>query len=331
MPTQWEEINFRNYVKSFSQIELLNICYPDVVEGLQCSPIRVDNNTSFYVTYFPNGDVGFKDFATGPVGNFWKFVQIKENKSFDSALLWVYLRLKGAGYTSLPKIKQNGLKSFKFTLGVSRVNWNESNLEYWKSYGISLATLNRYRVDPIKTIYFYPGTSNESSISVDSNNSYVYKEIKDGEIYLKTYCPLADRRSKWFAVADSKSGVWHGWSQMRQFGELLFIDTSLKDVMVAHETFPQYDSVSMYAETLNPKPQIILELKKRFKKIIIFGDNDYSNPNNPGKKNAARISELFDSKYILIPEKYGCKDRAELRKKVGKEEYIKIINKLINE
>lgn len=329
MPTIWEELDWRNYVKSFSQIELLSICYPEIVEGLQCSPIRIDHNPSFFVTYFPNGDVGFKDFATGPIGSFWNFVQTKEHISFDLALLWVYLQLKGSGHTSLPRTYQNVLKGLKFTLGVSRVDWSKASLAYWESYHISQATLDRYRVAPIKTIYFYPNTEKESLVSVNPNQSFVYKEIKDGETYLKTYCPFAEKKSKWFAVADSKSGVWHGWSQMRPSGDLLFIDTSLKDVMACAETFPQYDSSSMYSETLTPKPQIIKELRERFEKIIIVGDNDYTNPNNPGKQNAERLANLFDCNYILIPETYECKDRAELLRKVGKEESVKIFNKLI--
>ena len=65
-------------------------------------------------------------------------------------------------------------------------------------------------------------------------------------------------------------------------------------------------------------------LKKRFKNIIVFYDNDL-----PGIDGMCRIKKLYpELKFFWIPRKYGAKDISDFIKKYGLEETKLYVEKL---
>jgi hypothetical protein len=318
----WKEIELDNFIYNSTQLDLLNILYPNIKEGKQNSPIREDNNPSFIASFYPNGNVYFHDMRFGKIGGLYEFISQIENISEKEVKAFITKKLNGVVLPNTYKKRFKAHIKQDFYLGVSRVPWNKINSLYWLKYGLSNNVLDYFGVSPIKTIFFNEGIRN-----VDQNCSYVYKEIKDEKVFLKTYCPTLEK-GKWWSNAKYNDGVWHGWTKMRETGDLLIIDKSLKDTMVAFNTFPQYDSVSQFGEMVIPKPHIIQELKNRFKTILILADNDFDKSSNWGILQGKKLSEAFKIPYIFIPDKYQSKDRSDLWINYG-EESLKIINGLI--
>mgnify|MGYP003124934011 FL=1 len=68
----------------------------------------------------------------------------------------------------------------------------------------------------------------------------------------------------------------------------------------------------MQSEMQLPSRQVIEELKNRFEKVVIFYDNDFTNPNNPGQAMANKIcKEYYPMKNIIIPDQYKIKDLSD--------------------
>ena len=90
---------------------------------------------------------------------------------------------------------------------------------------------------------------------------------------------------------------------------------------------------SLQSETASIKPQVMQELKDRFKKVYILYDNDFKNEeekgNNPGREAAKAIAEQFDIVQIEIPTSYKAKDSSDLFKQYGKDIFLKVFKQLI--
>ena len=56
------------------------------------------------------------------------------------------------------------------------------------------------------------------------------------------------------------------------------------------------------------------ELKRRFKEVLIFFDND-----SPGITSAAKYAAKYDLQYTYVPEEYPEKDITDFYKKYKKE------------
>ena len=57
-----------------------------------------------------------------------------------------------------------------------------------------------------------------------------------------------------------------------------------------------------------PEEKLVKELQMRFKKVIVFYDNDFTNVNNPGQVMAKKICDKFNLVNVCIPSEFGVKD-----------------------
>ena len=62
------------------------------------------------------------------------------------------------------------------------------------------------------------------------------------------------------------------------------------------------------------------KLSKRFKKIVVFYDNDL-----PGIHNMNQIRKKFNIDCIFIPRSYGAKDISDFHAKYGREKTLNLI------
>jgi hypothetical protein len=88
-----------------------------------------------------------------------------------------------------------------------------------------------------------------------------------------------------------------GYEQLPKTGKLLIITKSLKDVMVLYEL--GYNAVALQSENDNLNKQIFIELSNRFKKIVIFFDNDL-----PGLDASVKLCEKYNLPRITIDSSY---------------------------
>tara|TARA_R110002051_G_C8605675_1_gene481101 strand:+ start:38 stop:322 length:285 start_codon:yes stop_codon:yes gene_type:complete len=71
-------------------------------------------------------------------------------------------------------------------------------------------------------------------------------------------------------------------------------------------------AIALQSEMQMPEEKTIKEIKKRFKEVALFYDNDFGNPNNPGQTMAEKICKQHNIlNNIIIPEDYKIKDLSD--------------------
>ena len=286
-------------------------------EGNTNSPFREDKIPSFSVRW-SKGKWRFKDFGNSDVkGDVVDFIMLLHNLTFDQAVSRV---VEDFGTNSLfGREGSHVVRKSKVQKGNSVVEldvksklWATNDLNWWKEFGITIDTLNKYNVKPCSHIFI-----NKHPI-LCKEPTYVFRENKDGVESIKIYQPLA-KSFKW--LNNHKWEVVQGWTQLPEKGELLIVTKGLKDVLTLHEL--GYSSVAPQSETSFLKAHILKQLLKRFDKIIILYDNDV-----PGLAQAKKYSEQYSLPYMYLPLE-GPKDISDYYKANGKEETIKILKQLL--
>ncbi len=285
------------------------------------SPFDGEDKPSFAI-YAKGNEVLYNDFRFGG-GDIIQFVKMKFNLDFRSAINKI---VQDAGlkdqfrsdlnYVPKPLIKHNKvIKHSKPVIKVKGRKWATHDAEFWKTFHIDKATLDKYRVNPISYIFI------NSKIYKADKLAYVFKELKDGKVSYTIYQPLS-KTMKWIKSHDSS--VFYGWSQLPETGDTLIITKSMKDVMTI-DSITGLPAVALQNEKIKPKKHVIEQLKTRFKKVYLFYDNDYANEekgrDNYGRKFGCVIANEFGLTQIEIPdliaEIYDAKDPSDLAKNAG--------------
>ena len=205
-------------------------------------------------------------------------------------------------------------------------DWRDYDIEYWASYGITLEWLKYAEVYPIShKIVIKDG---HRYVFGADKYAYAYVEHKEGKVTLKIYQPFNKAGYKWSSNIDRS--VWSLWTKIPEYGDNLIISSSVKDCLNIMCNF-KIPSICLQGEGYLPKPHIMEELKSRYKNIIVFFDNDFTNPNNPGHNDAVKLCKEYSLKMIEIPKEYKSKDPSDLFKKYGRDKYLEIMNKILKD
>lgn len=303
----------RNYVSDFEILRYyLGVTTIPIVIN---SPLREDKNPSFSLFTLNKQDVLVKDFATGYHDTLIGFLCLLWKVSYEECLVKIY--------QDIDNIKKETNKVLKISQSTSNINlkasiqvkvreWQSYDLEYWESYGISLNWLKFGKIYPISHIFI---TKNKvTNVFAADKYSYAYVEFKDQKYSFKVYQPF-NKRYKWFSGHDHS--VWDLWNQLPQTGDNLIITSSRKDALSIWEN-SGIPSCSLQAESYWPKPQVIQELKSRFKKIFILYDNDFTKEVNHGRLYGTAIAKQFSLIQIELPLSLGAKDSSDLCKLHGR-------------
>lgn len=298
------------------------------------SPLRKDNRPSFGL-YSPNGKrIYFVDFATKDRGGIFDLLCQMWGCSYKEVLIRINKDIPKLCSIGTPNVHKHIPCTVRSTIECKKStdlqckvrDWAFYDVEYWESYGISLDWLKYAEVYPIS-----------HKIIIKNGNKYVFKadkyayayvEHKEGKVTLKVYQPFNKDGYKWSSNIDRS--VWSLWTKIPKFGNNLIISSSVKDCLniMCNLGIP---AICMQGEGYKPKPQIIEELKSRYKNIILFYDNDYNNPDNPGKKDSMELSLEYNLKRVEIPVKYESKDPSDLFKKYGRDRYLEIMNEILKD
>jgi hypothetical protein len=298
------------------------------------SPLRKDNRPSFGL-YSPNGKrIYFVDFATKDRGGIFDLLCQMWGCSYKEVLIRINKNIPKLCSIGTPNVHKHIPCTVRSTIECKKStdlqckvrDWASYDVEYWESYGISLDWLKYAEVYPIS-----------HKIIIKNGNKYVFKadkyayayvEHKEGKVTLKVYQPFNKDGYKWSSNIDRS--VWSLWTKIPKFGNNLIISSSVKDCLniMCNLGIP---AICMQGEGYKPKPQIIEELKSRYKNIILFYDNDYNNPDNPGKKDSMELSLEYNLKRVEIPVKYESKDPSDLFKKYGRNRYLEIMNEILKD
>ena len=298
------------------------------------SPLRKDNRPSFGL-YSPNGKrIYFVDFATKDRGGIFDLLCQMWGCSYKEVLIRINKDIPKLCSIGTPDVHKHIPCAVRSTIECKKStdlqckvrDWTSYDIEYWKSYGISLDWLKYAEVYPISHKIIIKN-GNKYVFGADKY-AYAYVEHKEGKVTLKVYQPFNKDGYKWSSNIDRS--VWSLWTKIPKFGNNLIISSSVKDCLniMCNLGIP---AICMQGEGYKPKPQIIEELKSRYKNIILFYDNDYNNPDNPGKKDSMELSLEYNLKRVEIPVKYESKDPSDLFKKYGRDRYLEIMNEILKD
>lgn len=292
------------------------------------SPIRKDNKPSLGLYSKDGIKIYYKDFSEHNSGGTFDLMSSYFGLNFSDTIEKIYRDMKCNTSKVIHSIKKTGYltkcsysKSSKVEVRVR--NWRKHDLEYWKTFGISLKWLKFGNIYPISHILITK--SDITSIISAEKYAYAYAEFKDDIPTLKIYQPYS-LKYKWSCKHDSS--VWDLWKQLPKKGNNLIITSSRKDALCiwANTGIP---SCSLQGEGYLPKPHIIEQLKSRFTNIFILYDNDFKSEINHGRELGSNIAAMFKLIQIEIPDEYLSKDPSDLYKNKGRDTLIKVINQLI--
>jgi Crassvirales DNA primase len=288
------------------------------------SPLRRENNPSFALFLSRgSGEILFKDFLLG-AGDCIKFVQMKLGLTYFEALSRIATDFDLADDYRCKKMdkidftatrtdfltRENVLSRVTpFKLRKKKRPFALHDIMYWQSFGISVATLEKYNVEAVDYMFI------NDKIHKADKHAYCFIEAKDYVETYKIYQPF-NENYKW--INGHNDAVWQGWEQLPAKGDLLIVTKSLKDVMSLYEV-AGISAVSLQSENVLPKKHVFEDLKDRFSLHYLLYDNDFDKEVNWGKKFGDKIAQQFGLIDLYIPDKYKCKDFSDLVKKHGRE------------
>ena len=258
------------------------------------SPFRKDKNPSFGIFYSKRTkQLLFKDHGTGECGNVIKFVQLYTGKTnYNDILQDIVAKLNITPETRLDSSKQY-IPSTETVIGVVRQEFTDTDIKYWGQFNISTKTLKKFNVNSIK---YYLCNGVVKGIYKPENPMYAYKVYNN----FKVYRPLGDKYTKWRNNLTEYDV--QGYEQLPKKGEICIITKSLKDVMCLHEM--EIPAISPSSESTFIPESVLVDLKKRFKKIIIIFDRDQA-----GFKNVRKIIKKYkDLDFLFMNKKFKSKD-----------------------
>lgn len=296
------------------------------IPSLIKSPLRIDNKPSFSL-FSPDGiHVNYRDFSTGECGRIWNLLSKLWNCSYREVQKRIYndLGTKSQGtkigigdYSTRSSIKINPHLDIQCKVR----DWEEHDINYWKSYGISLKWLKYADVYPISHKIIVK--EEQSMVYKADKYAYAYVEFKDGKTTLKIYQPFNTNGFKW-SNCHSKS-VLSLWTKIPKCGEKVCICASLKDALClwANTGIP---AIALQGEGYPISDTVVSELKARFNIVYILFDND-----DAGLRDAEILAQKTGFKNIVLPNINNSKDISDLYKSLtDKNQFITIITNLFN-
>ncbi len=295
---------FRKYIPyNFKVDEIFSACY------------REDRKPSFGI-YFNNHYkiLMFKDLSKKIGGDSFEYVRLIHN----NCSLWEAckiinrdFKLNLGGYSTIsivnttqpifvPKIKEKRL------ITILSQDFTDIDIKYWGSYGISVETLKKFNVYSVKKLFI---NNVLKRVYTDKYPMYCYYFPRTGN--KKIYIPHENKWNKWDNNASNEWDI-QGYDQLPKTGDTIYITKSMKDVMVLYEL--GLNAVATHGEAHYFNPDFFRHLRGRFKKIILFYDNDEA-----GKECTEKVMNNYKlDGCMFIPDEN--KDISDYVKNRGKEE-----------
>ena len=292
--------------------------------SLMNSPFRNDTIPSFSLYYHKTErhTLMFHDFATKESGDVIVFVMRLFQTTYENALFKIAYDFKLSNF-DIDAVKHHvehfeKLKEKKsVNIGINKREWFKHDQDFWSQFAIRKSTLERFRVSPIKFIFY-----NGNAVKAEPL-AYAYEEWKDAQLSYKIYQPESpNKKFKW--VNNANYTVHQGYTQLPPTGELLIITKSLKDVMSMWDTMGLF-SIGLQSESVTMKESVMDEYKSRFNKVVCLFDNDKA-----GVELSKVFSEKYDIPHFFIPQLPNVTDYSDLVKYGGVETAGSIFNEQLN-
>ena len=293
-----------------------------VKKGLFRSPLRQDNTPTCSFYRNKSGELIFHDFSGDFYGNFINVVMRKYNVGYYKA---IEIIAKDFGFIEgsedveviIPKSKAKIEKSEPANIQVEIKEFTKKELSWWKEYGITKEILNKFHVYSCKNIFL-----NGELVNTNNNNLIFgyYGGKKDKLELWRIYFP---GRDTYRFLTNWPSKKIQGFSELPKDGKLLVITKSMKDCMTLYSL--GISAIAPNSEHIFISDNMLDNLKKRFKYIVVMYDNDL-----PGISNMKKIKKKHPELiYYFIPRKYNAKDISDFYKMYKKKRTISFIKETI--
>lgn len=284
---------------------------------LMNSPLRNDDKIpSFAIFKGANGNLFFKDHGSGEGGNAVKFIKlikhISTREEFEKELLHI-IRKVNPNKNTVTNTYSHSINTDTI-IGIVRQPFTKTDMCFWNKFHISKTTLQKYNVFSIK---YYLCNNTVRGIYKEDNPMYAYK-IYDR---FKIYRPLASKYVKW--RSNTNTNHVQGLEQLPEFGKLLIITKSLKDVMCLYEM--GYHAISPSSETTFLPKDILDSLKDKWEHIIIMYDRDKT-----GMLESRKYGKQFNLQSVFVHKKFKSKDISDAIMNNGFNEVKHWLNKTLN-
>ena len=201
--------------------------------------------------------------------------------------------------------------------------WTEYMLKESKTFAISHYFLNNHKTNFEDKVY-----------AVGNERVFVYDYYwHEGTMRRKLYFP--DRKeNKWISNVDDS--IVQLVDVAPKTGDILFITSSKKDAgifwrMQLEKMFPGLviHGVAPNAESVFVDPKWLSKMKTRWKRIVIWYDNDWDKKDNSGVKHAKKFSEMYGLEYFYNPDNTP-KDPSDFSKEKNLLDFRNLVNIQLN-
>ena len=291
-----------------------------VKKGLFRSPLRQDNTPTCSFYRNKSGELIFHDFSGDFYGNFINVVMRKFNVGYYKAIDIIakdFGFVKGGSDVKVAESTTKIKKSDPANIRVEIKDFTKKELSWWKEYGITKEILKRFHVYSCKNVFL-----NGELVNTNNNNLIFgyYGGKKDKKELWRIYFP---GRTTYRFLTNWPSKKIQGFTELPKDGKLLVITKSMKDCMTLYSL--GIPAIAPNSEHIFINDNVLDDLKKRFKYIVVMYDNDL-----PGISNMRKIKKKHpELLYYFIPRKYDVKDISDFYKKYKKKRTLELIKETI--
>ena len=268
-----------------------------------CSELRKDHNPTCVIGKVGNKLI-YRDFSESETRDCFNYIMLKYGVGFQEALEMINLDfklglipVKNITYTptvtSISNFNIDDIERLPADIRVTVRNWTRSDKPFWNGkYGITSKLLSKFRVYPL-TGYWINGRYFKCGLN---SYGFYFGKLEDGRESWKIYQPYEKKKNEGGHkfITNCPDFFIQGYDLLPETGDLLIITKSYKDVIVLDMI--EVPSISPNSESVYVDPNVIAELKLRFKDIWILYDNDET-----GIRGAEKLSEENNLPYFFMP------------------------------
>ena len=299
-----------------------------VKKGLFKSPLRSDNHVTCSFFRGKSGNLYFKDFASGKCLTFEGVVMEKYNCNYHTALKII---AKDFGYTKDSSVKKVAVKiQPKFDeekqtfIQIEAKDFSESELKWWGSSGITKDILYKFKVYSCNTVFL-----NGNIYAQSAQHSPIYGYYFGKKENIEQWRIYMPKRKEFRFIGNVPTKTIQGYKQLVKSGKLVVITKSMKDCLSMYSC--GISAIAPNSETQFVSEKVLEDLKKRFKYIVVFFDNDKA-----GIQNMKKLKKLHpELNFFFIPRHLNAKDFSDFYALYGRErtlgeikKYLKILRKI---
>lgn len=298
-------ISLEEILSKATEMDLLRH-YVGIVElpALINSPFRHDNNPSLGFGTKDNIHIMYHDFATKEKGGIIDYLMKLWGLNFRDTLSRIgkdlpHIHTTGIG---IKNTYDRTIHKVESDLQVKVREWRDYDVDYWKSYGISVELLKYAEVYPISHAIITKA-GHTYTFPCDKY-AYVYVEHKEKTTF-KIYQPFRDvANHKWTNKHDGS--VISLWTKVPKTGKILCLCSSTKDALCLWQNC-KIPSIAPQGEGYGISKSAIESLKSRYENIFILYDNDEA-----GIIDAEKLAEQTGFTNLVLPQFEGGKDISDL-------------------